>query len=256
MDTLFFIASKIIWALISPETWIVLWVLWIALRPSRGRALGLLTFLVLLAALPSGDLLMRPLERHHMPADALPSHVDGIIVLGGAEIGSLTQHWGVPALNDSAERLTEAIYLARQYPDAQIVLSGGSGSITGQGLRGGGDMADVLLRSGVARDRLIIEGQSRNTYENAVYSKAMITPQDGQVWLLVTSAFHMPRSVAIFTKQDWHVTPWPVDFQTGATLQRTGWNLAQNLRQLNTGAKEWVGIVVYWATGRAVWPFT
>lgn len=254
MDTLFFIASKLIWAVMRPETWIVLWVAWLIWRPGRRKAWGLLAFLLALAIPPSGDLLLGPLERHHPQIDP-PAHVDGIIVLGGAEQGALSQHWGSPALNERGERLTEAVYLSRLYPNAPIVLSGGSGSITGQGLRGGGDMADIMLRSGVAKDRLIIEDQSRNTYENAVYSKAMVSPQDGQTWLLVTSAFHMPRSVAIFEKQNWQVTPWPVDFQTGAVKYRTGWKLALNLHAVNTGAKEWVGILAYWATGRAAWPF-
>ncbi|MEM6307040.1 MAG: YdcF family protein, partial [Pseudomonadota bacterium] len=136
-----------------------------------------------------------------------------------------------------------------------IVVTGGAGTLTSQGLAGADFMYQLLVESGVAADRIIVERQSRNTYENAMLSKPLAGVQPMDQWVLVTSAFHMPRSVAIFQQMDWPVTPWPVDYRTGAFVQRTGWDFAQNLLFLNTGVKEWVGLIVYWATGRAAWPF-
>ena len=118
------------------------------------------------------------------------------------------------ALNESAERLTVAIELARRYPNARVLFSGGSGAL----LFSEGNEAEVagrLLQGfGIAPGRILLEQRARNTVENAAYSKAMAQPTPGERWLLVTSAFHMPRSIGVFRQAGFTVEAFPVDWRT------------------------------------------
>lgn len=108
----------------------------------------------------------------------------------------------------------------------------------------------------------MIEDQARNTAENASLTRALLAAQgaDGAVdpdggdapWILVTSAFHMPRAMASFKAAGWQdLTPWPTDFRGGVFRARIGWHPARNLDELNTAVKEWGGILAYRLTGRA-----
>ena len=109
--------------------------------------------------------------------------------------------------------------------------------------------ADILLSLGVAKERLTLERESRNTYENAVFSKAMVAPKPGERWLLVTSAFHMPRSVGLFRKAGFPVEPYPVDWRVGRVLDVDGVSLL-GLRRADIAVREWVGLVAYRLRGR------
>ena len=105
---------------------------------------------------------------------------------------------------------------------------------------------------GVEESRLVLENRSRNTYENAVFTREMVEPQPGETWLLVTSAFHMPRSVGLFRKAGFDVTPWPADYRTAGT-ERIGPaqdNVADSLQNLSVATREWIGLVAYRVTGR------
>lgn len=260
MDTVFFIASKLIGGLLRPDTWIViaLGLIVLALLMRRRRfalwtSSVTLTALFALAILPLGDLLLQPIERTYS-AQAPLGRVDGIIVLGGGENARASVHWGQLQLNEGGERYTAALALARQFPEAQVLFTGGSGALRGlTGLAASeADMAAQFFREqGIAPDRLLLEGQSRNTAENARLGLALASPAAGETWLLVTSAFHMPRAMRSFETAGWPgLVPWPVDYRSSSFADGIGWNLTRNLQVLNTAIREHVGRMVYRLTSR------
>jgi len=260
MDTLFFIASKLIGALLRPDTWIVLALAVIVLAVVLNRRrfalwVGsvMLSVLVALAILPLGDLLLQPIERTYRAEPSL-GQVDGIIVLGGGEDAGASAFWGHMQLNEGGERYTAALALARRFPQARLLFTGGSGALLD--LSGSetseADMAGRFFRDqGIAPERLLLEGKSRNTAENARLSLALATPAAGETWVLVTSAFHMPRAMRSFEATGWTgLVPWPVDYRTSAFSDGIGWNLTGNLEVLNIAIREQVGQLTYRVTSR------
>ncbi len=253
-----FVISKLVGMLISPGTVLLLCCvagLLLTIRRPRpiGRALlwlGIGGFVVALL-LPVDQWALLPLEDRFPQVAQPPAHVDGIIVLGGAVMTDMTRERGVPSLNDSAERMTTAVALARRYPDARLVFTGGEGSLI-QGATMEADAARALFLSlGVPPGQLTFERASRTTYENAVLTQALVHPQPGQTWILVTSAWHMPRSVGIFRARGWDVLPWPVGYKSANSLDL--WlptTLAGHLSGLDTAAHEYIGLLAYWLLGR------
>ncbi len=259
MDSVFFLASKIIWALISPDSLIVIlgiaaWLALVVGWQKLGRRLLSLCVLLLIVIgfLPVGEWLLSPLERRFSANTALPAAADGIIVLGGAIAPSRSQAWNQVQLGAGADRMTNFVYLANLYPGAQLVFTGGSGSVLEQEYKEA-DSAQTLLNQLALQDRAIIyESESRNTAENAANSYALVTPSADENWILVTSAFHMPRAVGVFCAQDWPVTPYPVDYYSERNrLLRIEFAFAENLTELRTAIREWVGLIAYRVTGRS-----
>jgi uncharacterized SAM-binding protein YcdF (DUF218 family) len=200
---------------------------------------------------PLGNALMLPLEQRFPPWDAAHGAPDGIIVLGGAISPNIAAARGTPALNQSAERLTTVAELARHYPAAKIVFSGGSASLFG----GASEAASVLRlfeSFGIPRERVLLEPRSRNTVENARFTKDLVQPKSGERWLLITSAYHMPRSIGVFRRQDFPVEAYPVDWRTAgaASLLAPFSTLSHGLGQVDTAAHEWIGLVAYWLSGQ------
>ena len=160
---------------------------------------------------------------------------------------------GAHALNESAERMTEAAALARRYPNAKVLFTGGSIEILGAPTVGA-DAAEIVLRDlGVGSDRLILERKARNTAENAILAKQIADPRPGERWLLVTSAWHMPRSMGLFRKAGFDVEPWPSDYRTAGPGD--AWMLfgspVEGLRRLDFVVKEWLGLAVNRLTGKS-----
>ncbi|HXQ51202.1 MAG TPA: YdcF family protein [Stellaceae bacterium] len=214
---------------------------------------GTLIVLVTLAfvaimVLPLGRWASEPLERR-FPQAQLPDRIDGIILLGGAVSIALTKANGQVALNDMAERITETLALARRYPDAPVLLSGGDPSLVPIGLTEAAATQTLLAADGLDPRRILLEDRSRNTWENAVYSKEMAKPKEGQVWVLVTSANHMPRAMGCFRRAEFDVVPYPVDYNTGPrALFNT--SFSGDLHLLGEAAHEWMGLVAYRLLGR------
>jgi uncharacterized SAM-binding protein YcdF (DUF218 family) len=132
------------------------------------------------------------------------------------------------------------------------VFSGGSSSLMSNEQREA-DYAAALFESlGIDKTRLIVDRDSRNTYENAVFSKKLAAPKPGERWLLVTSAFHMPRAVGLFRKVGFPVEPYPVDWRVGRAADVfafTQFSL-EGLLRTDVGVREWLGLIAYWLTGR------
>lgn len=250
-----FVASKFFWAIAVPGNLLLLLLLAglpaMALGRRRGFRLALAAALALaaVAVLPLGQWLALPLEAR-FPQPALPARIDGIILLGGAVEPSITKAHGQVALNQAGARVVEALILALRHPEAKLLLSGGDASIFP---RPGEDEAEVtrrlFLAFGIAPQRILVESRSRNTYENALYSRALADPKPSETWVLVTSAMHMPRAVGCFRHFGWNVLPYPADFHTAAH-PRLDFALADHLDLLDLAAKEWVGLVAYRLLGR------
>ena len=249
---MFFVLSKLLGVFAFPSNVAILMgILGLLLLPTRftraGRWLTFASVLVLaiLGLSPLGNMLLFPLENRFPPWDATRGAPDGIIVLGGVvDASSPGNHI---MLNESAERLTVVPELARRYPNARILFSGGSGALIGDGGAEAGAAARLLESLGISRDRVILEDRSRNTVENAVFSKLIVHPRRGERWLLVTSAFHMPRAIGVFRKADFPVEPYPVDWRTrGAEdMMRPFSDMNDGLKRRDTAVHEWVAIVVY-----------
>jgi len=243
-----FLLSKFVWGLAGPGVLLLLMVLLgfvlVHRAPRLSRAmLGLaLLFMAALLLTPLGQWAIRPLEQR-FPEPALPAHVDGIVVLGGASGYDSESPSGL-FLNAAAERLTSFAALARRYPQARLVFSGGSGSVRDTDHREADFAVPFLESLGVPRSRLILERDSRNTWENAVYSHAEAQPKDGETWLLITSAWHMPRSVGCFRRAGWQVLPYPVDFR-GHDPEWWGFDLPRQIDTLAVAEREWIGLVAY-----------
>lgn len=258
MDTTFFIVSKVVWALILPGNLVVILGIsaWISLvlgwhKFSR-RLLALCALLLLLIGfLPVGDWAISPLENRFVANAALPPQVDGIIVLGGALSPTHSQAWNQVQLGSAADRLTNFLYLANLYPSAQLVFTGGSGAVTEQEYKEA-EFARILFdQLGLSERAIIYESESRNTFENALNTKALLSPEVDENWLLISSAFHMPRSIGVFCQQDWSVHPYPVDYYSKkGNLIRVDFNFIANLEILNRAVKEWIGLIAYRITGK------
>ena len=198
---------------------------------------------------PVSAWLTAPLENRFPRPQALPDRVDGIIVLGGAFDPVTTARRGLPTLNSAAERMTEFVHLAKKYPAARLIFSGGSGLLN---MRPPAfteaDSARLFLdQQGVDTARVVFENKSRNTYENVIFSKALARPSAGQIWLLVSSARDLPRTVGIFRKAGWPVVAIPVSYKSDWPHSFT---LADNLPDLDDSAHEWLGLLTYRITGK------
>ena len=260
METLFFIASKTLGMAARVETWalILMALALFGLWRGRSRLAGVAVTMLFAGTLaltifPLGDLLLQPLEAQH-PARPDLARVDGIIVLGGAEQTGAYRLWGGPQLNEAGERLIEGAMLAVRYPNARLVFSGGSASVgREEDTTDPSEMVrEMWLALGIAPDRILLEQNSRNTAENATLTHDIVQPKPGETWVLVTSAFHMPRAHDTFTRQGWEgIIAWPVDFRSGDLAGLRGiWRLDRNLLGVNLALKEYLGTLVYRITGK------
>jgi uncharacterized SAM-binding protein YcdF (DUF218 family) len=197
----------------------------------------------LIAFLPIGTWLMRPLE-DRFPPNHLAGPVDGIIVLGGAIDLQLSRERGSPTLNSAAGRMIAAAHLARMYPNATVLFTGGNPNIDDHRITEADVAKSILLSMGISPARLVFERASRNTHENAVFSRRIVPKAPSQRWLLVTSAADMPRAVGCFRAVNWPVIPYPADYHT---LERAhiGLGFFKGLQQVDWATHEWIGLVYY-----------
>ncbi|WP_198133272.1 YdcF family protein [Roseobacter sp. AzwK-3b] len=215
--------------------------------------LGLFLALSLMAVMPIGQALVARIEAQYAPPSSLDS-LAGIVVLGGGENLPASSRWDTVVLGDGAERLTATLELARRFPDAKIVYAGGSGRVRdafGAQLTEADIAQHFLLNMGLAPERLLTDPTSRNTAENAARAMELATPEVGQTWVLVTSAFHMPRAIRSFEAAGWsELVPYPVDYRTGTFTNGLGWDLTGNLAMLQIAIREAVGSFAYRLTNR------
>jgi uncharacterized SAM-binding protein YcdF (DUF218 family) len=220
-------------------------------RLGRGLVAGALLFLLILGFTPLALLLAIPLEaRFPPPPDDAPAPT-GVIVLGGAVNDELTALHDSVALNEAAERVVAPITLRRRYPSARLVFSGGSAALLGSKHTEAEAVARLWRETGLDQGDVAYESGARNTHENALLTRDFVKPRDGERWLLVTSAMHMPRAVGIFRKAGFPVVAYPVDYRTsGDALRGTPRHAVENFGLAEAAAHEWIGLLVYWLTGK------
>jgi uncharacterized SAM-binding protein YcdF (DUF218 family) len=256
---MFFYLSKILGFFAVPSNLIIMFgiVGALLLRTRFARTgwrfvIGSLILLAIVGLSPAGNALILPLEQRFPAWDSSRGAPDGVVILGGAVTPDVALARNDVALNEAAERMTAAVELARRYPNARIIFSGGEGN-----LAYGGNESEAALklfeRLGVAPGRIATEDKSRNTVENAVFSKQIAMPKAGERWLLVTSAYHMPRAIGVFRKVGFAVEAYPVDWRTRGpedTLRPFA-TMGEGIRRTDTSVREWVGLVIYWMTGKS-----
>jgi uncharacterized SAM-binding protein YcdF (DUF218 family) len=265
---MFFVLSKVVFFLIQPSTLCVALLLVGAVLSrseryaSAGKRFVVIGTIALLIAgfSPLGNVLIWPLEeRFSRPAMAdLGDRIDGIIILGGFEEPRMTEARQTLSLNEAADRLTEAVTLARRFPAAKVVFTGGAADLLGRVQPAAEKVRAFLVDAGVSTERIVLEDASRNTRENATMTRDLVKPQPGSRWVLVTSAFHMPRSIAAFRHAGFDVVAWPADYRTAGAgdMLRPFDSLDGGLRRVDTAIKEYIGLVVYRLTGwtSEIWP--
>ena len=218
----------------------------------RKLVIAAVLLLVVCGLSPLGKILLYPLESRFPSWDAARGAPDGIIVLGASIEADLSVAHGTPVVRGAPDRIIAAAALANRYPNARVIFSGGSANLISNDAREA-DFAGAIFESlGVDKSRLIMERRSRNTQENAEFSKALVAPKDGERWLLVTSAFHMPRSVGLFRKAGFAVEPYPVDWRVGGRDDLMVFsNVAiEGLGRTDLAVREWIGLIAYRVAGK------
>ncbi len=260
--------GKILWLIFSPANLLVigLCLAWLLMRRRAGYGsrwprllVGAMALACLLIAVtPLSHVPLVLLENRFGRPVVMPAKVDGVIVLGGGLRPLLSLSRDEPVMLASGNvRLAAFVDLARRYPEARLVFTGGSGDIFAPSFTEAGIARVALERMGLDIERVKFEDRSRNTQENVSYSQEMMRPIKGETWLLVTSASHMPRSVGAFRAQGWEVTAYPVGYITsGDPLIGWGFDFLPGLSALQTGLREWIGMLSYYASGytREVFP--
>jgi uncharacterized SAM-binding protein YcdF (DUF218 family) len=253
-----FLISKIIWLVAQPLSIAFLFAALGAFLALVGwRKLGgfssLLAALVLFTTLytTAGSVALQHLEaEYEKPED--PETLSCMIVLGGVFESEVTTARGGIEFNQAADRFVEALRLALKYPQSRILISGGDGSFSGI-YEGEAQASERFFTAfGVDAGRMVKENTSRTTYENTVNTSDMLQAQGLSDCLLITSAFHMPRSMALFGKAGIPVTPWPVDFRTSGNVT-LGFDFTQpalNAQLTATAMREWMALTGYRLAGR------
>ena len=256
---LFFALSKTIGVMLLPTNFLIgLGVLGVLLLLTRFAALGrsLVTASIVLFAIcgfsPLGNMLLYPLEGRFPPWDATRGAPDGIVVLGGSIDPEPSAARGVTVYRGAVDRILATTALAHRYPQARIIYSGGSANLVADDAAKEADYALWVFESlGIAKQRLTMERRSRNTSENAEFSKALASPKPGERWLLVTSAYHMPRSIGVFRKAGFAIEPYPADWRTGPNDMLKPFIFASDgLERIDTAVREWMGLVAYRISGK------
>ncbi len=255
---MFFLASKLLWLVAAPITLLMGGALlgaWLVPRSAglaRALALCCAGALLFVSVAPVGALLIQPLEGRfpEPPADMPPPY--GIVVLGGAIDDEISAARGQTVFDEGGARLTEAAILARRYPQARLVYTGGSAALWDAHSTEAPEARKLLVALGVEPSRIAIEDKSRNTDENARFTAALVHPQADQVWLVVTSAYHMPRAMGLFRKAGFAARAFPVDYR--ALGDARDWRLdldpSRGLSLFDLAVHEWIGLIAYRVSGR------
>ncbi|HMF05982.1 MAG TPA: YdcF family protein [Methylocella sp.] len=228
-------------------------VLLVLRRPSGRIVAGVaLAAFVAAAFSPLGNMLLTPLEQW-FPAFSYPDRqIEGIIILGGSYDTQMQGYISTIVLEEDTHPMAVVADLSRRYPHAKIVFSGGTDPPTRQPTEAA-IAKQFFVSCGIAADRISIEEQSRNTKENAQLTAQLIHPAPGSQWLLVTSAYHMPRAFGTFQTAGFNVIAFPVGWRTYGwrDFWRPAASATENLRRVDVAAHEWIGLLAYRLLGYA-----
>jgi uncharacterized SAM-binding protein YcdF (DUF218 family) len=251
-----FALSKVGWLLAEPSRVLLIAAGLGAVSGRRGRMVvgAALGIAVVLAIFPVGGFALSRLEATFAPLQA-PAALDGILVIGGAIDAEMFSRWPASGFNPAISRLYEAARLAKAYPNARLLDIGGPEFLDPARRPEADEAADVLVALGVPRARIEVERASRNTYENAVNAAAIARPKPGETWVLVTSAFHMPRAIGCFRVAGFAPLADPVDYRW-LGQNRLGFDVTGGLEDFDLAVHEYFGLASYRWLGRtdALWP--
>tara|TARA_B100001179_G_scaffold228152_1_gene211790 strand:+ start:25 stop:822 length:798 start_codon:yes stop_codon:yes gene_type:complete len=259
---MFFWLSKLFWFVFAPLNILALLglisIILSSLKVTKevGKKLGIFTLIVFICIsfLPIGPNLLVYLEKHavHLKNEASLEKPEGVLILGGCIEPSMSQVHKTPILGSSCERIFEGIALHKKYPDITIMYLGGSGNPYNQEIKEADLAYDLFKKLGIDTKNFLFENLSRNTFENAKYSKALLKEQpEANSWYLVTSASHMLRASTVFCSMDWQVSAYPVDFRTDLQYKvLPNLRVDNNIGHLHIALKEFIGISAYWITGK------
>lgn len=255
---MFFYLSKVFWFFASPgNVFLLVLVVGLFLGSTRFSRIGrIFVALAVCGALfvtfvPAGSYMLKTLEERFPAPDTLPDDIDGIVVLGGVVDPVMSKARGRVAISGAVERITVSAGLARAYPQARLVYTGGSGSLSNQDIKEADYVAGLYQALGIPAGRLTLEREARNTWENAKFTMETISPGTDEKWVLVTSAFHMPRAVGAFRRVGWEMIPYPVDYAVPQTLSFPApLDFTSGLHALSQAGHEWIGLIAYWLTGK------
>lgn len=259
MNDLFFFMSKLLWFFIEPSTLLFVGLLTgVILLWSRWWRLGRLilalatSFVLVISVFPIGSIAIGELENRFPLVKVLPTRVDGVVVLGGILLPALTEYRDQIAIGGNIERLFAFADLSRRFPGAKLVFTGGTGSIWHAEKKESGIVGKVLSDLGVELSRVTLESESRNTAENAVFTKRLMKPSQEEVWILVTSASHMPRAVGCFRKAGWNIIPYPVDYGSSKLefSEFFSFRFVSSMRKFDRAIHEWLGLASYRIMGK------
>lgn len=253
---MFYMLAQTFWFLCAPShlaVWLVLAAAVLLyrnrVRAARRCAVASVAIFIVAGFSPVGVWLMHPVENLY-PRPTLPSRIDGILILGGGSNSDIHGSRGVPNGNYGLARLAAAAGVARLHPEARVVFSGGPAPV-GHWDSEAAAAKKILTGLGVPPERIILEADSRNTWENFIYTKAIVKPKDGEQWVLVTSAFHMPRAMKITNKVKWPMLPWPSDYMTATNSLYEFRQFPENLHRTDLAVHEGIGVLVYRLSGKA-----
>lgn len=252
-------AAKLLDFVAQPLVWVLFLLVWAwvgtyrNLRASRWALAAAMVLLLVLGWPPLPETLLRPLETQYaeLSPEAATDAFAGVIVLGGAMPAAyLAADHAQPLLNDAAERMTAAITLYRRNPKLQLVFTGGEGAAFAHGPSEAQRARHFFATMGIPVDAMVWEDQSRNTFENAHLTAQLPRIDKQRPWLLLTSAWHMPRSMGVFRAQGWNVVAYPVDFRTARTTPWATYSLPEGIALWQLALHEYVGIASYKLLGR------
>jgi uncharacterized SAM-binding protein YcdF (DUF218 family) len=256
---LFFLLSKTLGIMLLPTNFLIgVGIAGAILLATRFASLGRKLVMASVALLaicgfsPLGNWLLYPLESRFPPWDATRGAPDGIVVLGGSIDPDVSIAHGVAVVRAAPDRVIAAAELAHRYPKARIIFTGGSANLISNDAKEADYATEIFENLGVSKERLTLDRRARNTEENAEFAKALAGPKSGERWLLVTSAYHMPRSVGLFRKAGFAVEPYPVDWRLAGRVDLLTFSIisAEGLGRVDIGVREWMGLFAYWVTGK------
>jgi uncharacterized SAM-binding protein YcdF (DUF218 family) len=253
---MFFWLSKVLWFIVNPFNVILIllalgWLLLFKRQRAGRKLIGIGLIMIFLFGLSPLSSFMMSLLENRISAGKIPEKIDGIIVLAGmVDMGS--SRGGLIELTDQADRIVQGIILSKKHPEARLIITGGSGYLKqNENLREADYLEKLAVLLGISKNRLLVERNSRNTHEHAVAMAKMLPDKNGQ-WVLITSAFHMPRSLGCFKREGISVIPYPVDYKTKLdnALSLTSFlPTLGNIGSFNVAFHEWTGLVAYRLTG-------
>ncbi len=253
-----FYLSKILWIFLNPfNLFIISIIFFFIFNYSKKKIISyfflifITLYIFIVGCSPIGKYLLYSLEKNYHNSHHYSGTVDGILILGGATSPLLSREYELISLGESAERLYEAIILMKKNKNAKVIFSGGSGIINRPDLGHSQVAKSFYKKIGIEIDQIIFEDQSRNTYENIIYSKKIANPKINENWLLITSASHMKRALLIADKHNWKLIPYAVDFKNIKNFKFIpNLKLLKNLNTFQQGSHEWLGLISYYLMGR------